>query len=392
MNRLFIVLFCAIVGLSPLCATDVTASWENMYHQSRSDEQRLAVLKEIFAIPGQDWAPLATEAIEEIYAKRIETPDPNATTIRVAIARLLIKECVALHQKDETRTIIGIYRDVHDPLLKADAALALAQFHATEYADLLARDLSDLNLQPEQGRSAAMEAQAYGLVQALEQMHTPSGFAPVFMASIAWYSHASQVRQIAKSALATMVADPSLQLKTIVETDNDPAHKLAALDAAMASQAPDANKAEVARAALAQGLGVYLDKLQGLNALAALRMAATKALVDTKDKSPASVSFFRNCIELKGATNDELLAVYTALGANASPDAVKLLADRMADYNLRQKSGLNTPNDRKLIMQIIASLKAAKDPAGKTVLVEAQFVNHDGTVARAAKDAADSLN
>jgi hypothetical protein len=329
-----------------------------------------------------------TEALEAVYASRIETADSFTSSIRVDMARLLVKLAAQYKLSDETGTILAIYREVKHPLLKADAAVSLGQLRAVAYAPILARDLTDLNLTPVASDAAGMEARAYGLVQALELMRDPVGFTPVFIASIGWYSHASQVRQIAQAALATMVDDPTSQLSAIVTGDADLSHKQAALETTAASKAAADKKAGVARAALAAGLDAHTDKVAAQLAQSKLRSTAVAVLVATQDKSTESVALYSRWLDWRGASQDELLACYTALGANGGAEAVTLLVQRMADFNQRQKAGLNTASDRLLIMQVIASLKAAGRPEARPVLLDAEYSNHDSAVARAARTAA----
>jgi HEAT repeat protein len=284
-----------------------------------------------------------------------------------------------------------VYRDVKDPFLRSEAAVSLGKMRATDMVEILARDLSDLNLKPDQANPRPKEILAYGLVQALELMHAPAGFDPVFFASLGWYSGLSQVKETARAALKTMIADPVPQLKLIILKDPDYSHKLMALDAASGSAAPADSKNDIARISLDQGLNAHENDPQLKAKLADIRMRSIKMLVDNKDNAPASVALYRKILDNRESGFDELLISYAALGKNASKDAVAVLVQRMDEFNGRQKSGKNTPDDRKLIMQILASIKETKSPEARPVLVEAQFSNHDGTVARTAREIAESL-
>jgi HEAT repeat protein len=333
---------------------------------------------------------LISESLDKLYVSKIESPDSSQTRTKIALAKLLIQELGNLRSIDDAQLVANIYRDVKDPFLKAEAAVALGKMRATDSVEQLARDLADLNLKPDQANPRPKEILAYGLVQAMELMHSPVGFEPVFFASLGWYSGTSQVKEIARNALKGIVDDPSPQLKNIIIKDTLYDHKMLALESANESKAPQEAKAEIARIGLEQGLNAHETDVQKNAQLSAIRIAAIKMLVTNQDKSPDSVSLLQRVLDLK-YNADEILVGYVALGRNGSDPAVKLLVALMNGYNERQKSGKNTADDRRFIMQVIQSLKETGSPNAKPVLVEAQFYNHDGTVARSAADAAASL-
>jgi hypothetical protein len=388
--RITVCLLLAAITVGALAANEVTAVWERVYRQAVSDEQRYAVMLKIMELKNKEFAPLISESLEKLYAGKIESPDSSQTRTKLALAKLLVQELGNLRSLDDAQLVLDIYRDVKDPFLKSEAAIALGKMRATDSVELLARDLGDINLKPDQANPRPKEILAYGLVQALELMHSPAGFEPVFFASLGWYSGSSQVKETARAALKTLVEDPSPQLKNIIIKDTQYDHKQRALDAANESNAPAAAKAEIARIGLDQGLSAHESDVQKNAQLSAIRMTSTRMLVTSQDHSAQAAALYRQMLDLK-YNADEVLVSYVALGRNGSEEAVGLLVAKMNDYNERQKAGKNTADDRKFIMQIIQSLKDSGSAKAKQVLVEAQYANHDGTVARTAADAAAAL-
>jgi HEAT repeat protein len=390
-KRMSLLLALVALACSYLSANEITAVWERIYRQSVSDEQRYAVMLKIMELKDKDFAPLISESLDKLFVSKIESADPSVTRTKIALAKLLVQELGNLRSADDAELVLNVYRDVKDPFLRSEAAVSLGKMRATDTVEILARDLSDLNLKPDQANPRPKEILAYGLVQALDLMHSPAGFEPVFFASLGWYSGLSQVKESARAVLKTMIADPVPQLKQIIVKDADYGHKLMALDAAIGSTAPAESKNEIARIALDQGLNAHENDPQLKARLTDIRMRSIKMLVDNKDTAPATVALYRKILDNRESLFDEILVTYAALGKNASKDAVAVLVQRMDDFNNRQKSGKNTPDDRKLIMQILASIKETRSSEARPVLVEAQFSNHDGTVARTAREVAESL-
>ena len=382
-------LLCLTVG--SVFANEVTAVWERIYRQSVSDDQRYAVMLKIMELKNKDFAPLISESLEKLFTSKIESADITKTRTKIALAKLLIQELGNLRSADDAQLVGNVYLDVKDPFLKSDAAVALGKMRATDYAEKLSLDLTAINISPDQANPGPKEILAYGLVQSLELMHSSIGFKPAFFASIGWYSNVRQVKDIARSAVKTMIEDPSPQLREIIVTDTDYSHKISALDATTDTNAPAASKNDIARIALGQGLNAHENDPQKKRQLAELRGKSIKILVANQDKAPETVSLYRRILEEKFSVDESLIA-FVGLGRNASKDAVTLLIEKMTEYNERQKAKKNTSDDdRKIIMQIIQSLKDTKSPEAKNVLITATFSDHDGTVTRTAQAAADSL-
>lgn len=373
-----------------LSASEVTAVWERIYHQAVSDDQRYSIMLKITELKDKDFAPLIAESLQNLYTSKIESGDPTVRRSKLSLAKLLIQELGNLRSLDNAQLVFDVYHNTKDALVRGEAALSLGKMRALDFVGIMARDLGDINLQPEGVDARDQEVRAFGLVQGLELMHSTVGYEPVFFAAFGWYSSASHVKETAKAALQTMVDDPSPQLKNIII--NDPAfdHKRQALDVCLDSNAPAAAKIEIGRIGLDRGLVGYDKDVQKSRLLSDVRMAAVKLLVNAQDKGAETVPLYQRMIE-QAYSNDELLAAYVALGLNASTAAVNLLIEKMADYNERQKTGLQVANDRRVISQIVQSLADTKSPAIKPVLIEAQFSNHDAQVVRDVKAILDKM-
>jgi hypothetical protein len=231
-------------------------------------------------------------------------------------------------------------------------------------------------------------------VQGLNLMRASEGYEPVFLASFGWYSTSSRVKETARAASLTMVDDPADSLLAILVGNPDLRIKQAALDTVLASKAPDGKKAEVAARALRIGIERAASDAETRAATAKLRVTSLSALAALRDHRQENVSLYAQVIQMdrkNDATLEETLKAYVALGVNGSDPAAQFLAAKLTEYNGYEKSKANTPRDKSLIRQIIASMMLAKNPLVKNSLVQGQFIDYDSNILRLIKDALSNI-
>jgi hypothetical protein len=261
---------------------------------------------------------------------------------------------------------------------------------AVRYAERLALDLASLNLRPDPVSPRDQEILALAIVQALDAMRSPIGYEPVFLATRAWYSSSSRVKETAQSALATMVDDPTDSVMKIMVSNPSIEIKSAALEAVLMSKAPMERKASIAAVALKTGIERVGTDPSSKAAISRLRVAAMNALAATRDKSPENVPLLVSVIGMDAkndATLDETLRAYVALGVNGSDPAAEFLAKKLGEYDDRERSKANTVRDKSLIRQIIASMAITKNTKVRGALLQSLNVDYDANIRNALKDA-----
>jgi len=113
------------------------------------------------------------------------------------------------------------------PLVKAEALMALGKIRAVNYLPQVIRVLESLNTSPTADRLTG-ERIAFGAIIALEKYQDPSGYLPVFFASIGWYSET--IRNQAIKSLSLIAEDPSPYMMDVVKKPSyNPYVKFAAL-------------------------------------------------------------------------------------------------------------------------------------------------------------------
>lgn len=384
-KALIVCIVLGIFGAKLFAMNENVVVWEQIYQQMDTDQQRLSVMLKIMDLKDREFTPLLVKALEKLVAAQIESGPVTEVYAKNQLARLIVQELGNLKSLESDELVFSVYDETTEPVLKGEAAVALGKMRADRYAERLALDLSAINLGPSPSISRNQEIIALGLVQSLDLMRSPLGYESVFMASFGWYSSVSRVKDTAKSALQTMVDDPTDSILKILINNPSLDIKQAALEAAFASNAPKDKKALVASQALQIGIARATDEVAVTAAVGKLRSSAMAGLINLEDKTPANVPMFIEVIKMdkkNDATLDQTLKAYMALGYNGSDDAAKYLGTKLSGYNLMEKVKGNTTRDKSLIRQIINSMALTKNPMVKNYLVQSQFIDYDANILR----------
>jgi hypothetical protein len=393
-----ICLFVLVLLLAPpvlVFADENVDIWTQIYYETRTDAGRYQVALKILELRNKDFIPMLQKALDDLYNRRIDAGTMTEKFDKVQLARLLVQNLGNLNSTDSTDRVFAIYNETADPFLKSECALTLGKFRAKAFAYRLARDLSDINLGARDADTRPQEILAFGLVQALESLRDPGSFQALFLASVGWSPNNSRVKETARNALLKIFEDPTDQFAELIVKNADLRIKVAALEAETASKAPAQRKLVIARLALRQSLDQTSSQITEAANVKKLRALAIQQLVKLGDKSPESAKMF---IELIGrdhaddASFDDTLQAFTALGYNASADAVAFLDSRLEYYNLNMRSGKNTPRDKMLVRELVAAIKRAASPDSKAVLFKSQYINeYDNAILQDIRDALAAL-
>jgi hypothetical protein len=374
-----------VMGIGAYALNENVVVWEQIYDQTDRDDQRVAVVIKIMEFKDREFVPLLVRALGQVTGGRLDLGSPTERYSRTLLATLLVQELGNLKSSEGAEIIFRLYGEIKDPVLKGEAAMALGKIRAADYAQTLSFDLASINLKADPAISRNQEIIALALVQSLNAMRSPIGYEPVFLASYGWYSSTSKVKETARAALLTIVDDPSDSVLKIIAENPSIDIKIDALKSLLASKAPADRKSMVASRALQIGIErATVDKASEA-AASKLRIASIVALTELRDRTGENVARLVGIIgrdKKNDATFDETIKAYVALGINGSDEAAAFLKTKMSEYNVMEKSKANTPRDKILIRQVIASMVLSKNPLVKNTLVQSQFIDYDSQIIR----------
>jgi len=271
-----------------------------------------------------------------------------------------------------------------NPLVKAEALNALGKVQAMDFLPQVIQTLSDLNTEPGQD-SQGRERIAFGAISSLEEYKDSSGYLPVFLASVGWYS--DRVKSKAKNAMPKILENPTDPLISVITSSSYTyTIKYSALQVLEASQVTSRQKAQGAVAALGEAwrnvtnIGTQRTILINIRKLS-LDMIRRYGTEDA-NVYPLLERSYR-----EGSDEQEQISALAALSALASDDSARILSNFLNDMNTRVARGTLTREDERMVRVIIPALGDTGRPLARNALRRVLQEDWTGTVQRLAQDA-----
>jgi len=268
---------------------------------------------------------------------------------------------------------------------KAEALMALGNIPATAYIPQVIKVLNTMNLKPTANRQYG-EWVADGAIIALERYKDPSGYLPVFFASIGWYSET--IRNQAIKSLAIIADDPSpFMMKVVKETSYKPYEKYSALKNIEASSVDNKKKVEVAVEALNQGWRINSKDNEVKRTLIDMRMLAINMINRYRSDDQAIYPLLERSSTDKGSSLDEKFSAIATLASQGTPEAAKRLANILVGLNRQRIRNNINQEDEQLVRAVIPALGQLALNEGKEALAAVGSSNWPPAVRTLADDA-----
>lgn len=374
-------------------ASDKSEIWSRMYKRSVLPELKHSVMLNIVELNDRDMIPLLEEILtEDIISNLDNKRGVTEESAFIELTKLVVKELGELKSKSSAALVYTIVKETEDPLLKADAIIALGNMRADTYVDDVAFILRNINLRPVEGQSSelANEAKvAYGSIAALDRFRNIEGYSPVFFASVGWYDQ--RVRNYADKVLKTIVSNPTEALIPIIIEGSFSEKEKAILEVASCN-APAEDKAAAAREAMKQGFDNIAVTIQDGMVLTSIRKNAIKIMYSNKSSNIDDVYYLSESVRNGSDLEEKIYAIRT-LGLNGSDEAIDVLSTILSDFNERSMSGLDiTYADEDIIKEMIITLGKSGNQIASGVLTEVQFSGYSTGIIRQAKASLQDLN
>ena len=357
---LMIMLLMVMVGSQFAVANEIAAMWTRLYERARTLDQKQQIMMNIVEQHSRDVIPVLTDALDEEVRTFRNTANVTEAGQKIELMEMVVQELGRLKAREAIPVVWETVQVVEDPILKSEAIMALGSMGARQYAEDMAMMLRNINFNYDDIQNQRKnEIIAYALVTALGRLGEAVGYEPVFFASQGWYSGRRQVKQQAEKVLQQIVDDPSDQLLQILRTNDDFELKLAALEAAERSDAPEISKAELAAAAIDEGLNYSPKNKSESRILKTIRLNALEML--KKYPQPENERLLENLSSMLQMyrTNrlfdeDEMLPLLEAMGTFNGADVARPLAELMGYYNQRRE--VAPPDSYRIVRALIQAI------------------------------------
>jgi HEAT repeat protein len=271
-----------------------------------------------------------------------------------------------------------------NPLVKAEAIMALGKMRATAFLPQVIQTLSDLNTRPAADRLAG-ERVAFGAIIALEKYQDVSGYLPVFFASTGWYSE--RIKQQAAASLPVILADPSDPLSSVIKGSGYPyTAKFLALQTIESSNVSNGSKAAIALTAFTEGWRASTNDVRLRMDLASMRKQAID-MIRRYGTSDAAVYPLLERSYKEGIDAEERLSAVATLSSLGTEDSARLLSSFLMIINGKLQSGTLTQVDEQMVRAIIPALGATGQAVGRPALRSVQALDWTNAVKNLATEA-----
>jgi hypothetical protein len=341
--------------------------YTHLYNASPSNTAQLEILQSMadsrLTGAGEFYGRALRRLVSE-YSNIREGNEKNAADEQALIlSSLLGAEKYAPAANDLWLVVDGF----QNPLVKAEAMMALGKIRATAYIPQVIRVLNSTNVAPTPDRLHG-ERIAFGAIIALEKYQDPSGYLPVFFAYQGRYS--SRIRDQARRSLPVISQDPTQYMLEVVR---GPAYdyptKFAALETMEATTGVNTrSKASVAVAALNEGWRANTTDVQLRLTLANMRKLAMNMITRYKTDDDAVYPLLERSYSDRLSDMDEKTSAIRTLAALGTEESARRLSNFLMTLNSRRQSGAITRDEEALARVVMTALGTTRQPIGRPAL------------------------
>jgi hypothetical protein len=391
----FFCLFLLNVIIVAFGMTQDLAMYTYLYNSTETVSDRLSLLQQVETANLSDSEEFFANALNRLL---MEYPNTQVTLERAAAdetARLLAR---VLGDKKYTTVGGNLWKVVevfYDPLVKADALIALGKVGATNYIPQVLQTLHDLNANPTPDWMGG-ERVAFGAILSLENYqdipdeYRKEAAIEIYLASRGWYSE--RIKQQASASLGIISRDPPEPYISIIQGSS-----YSYVNKYQALQDIDANtnvsvtdKAAVALSALAEGWRLPPDNLRSQAILTNIRKLAIQMINRYHTEDAAVYPLLEHSYRY-GTDTQEKLDTAAALASLATDEAVGLLSSFLMVINGKLQSRAVTVDDQQMVRALIAAIGTAGNPQGRSVLNVVLSINWNEAVKRLANENLEKL-
>jgi hypothetical protein len=398
MKRIITLVLVFFAAMVIFAQSDEMTMWNELYDAAASTESQLGVLQQVVAANPPGAEEFFARALRRLVLAYDDISGAselgNADRCAILLANALGEAQYTGAGPDLWRLYVEFKGSQDAPMVKAAALANLGKVQAVQYIPQVVQLLKDMNARPPADRNTQIQNEriAYGAILGLENYKDPSGYEPVFFASLGWYS--VRIKNHASVALPNIVEDPTEFLLGIVNASsitglNSGVHmfdvKKEALLTSERSSSPNTGKASVAVAALSESWRVTTSDVHLRGVLTETRKMAMKMIAKYGTDDPAVYPGLDKSYKNGSDMNEKLDAV-AALRALPADDAAKQLSSYLMELHQRRLAGTLTGNDEQMVRSVIPALGATKNalcrPSLQLVINSPQWTNRVRNLAR----------
>jgi len=386
---IFLLLSCSVSALV-FSGTEEIDVYRYLYRNAIKNVDKLDILQNMAEAKLTGAGEFYAWALRELVLKYPSISGADASTEKAAAndqAMILAALIGAEKYTPAAADLWLVAESFSDPLAKAEALMALGRIRATGYLPHVVRVLDNLNPVPTPDRLYG-ERIAFGAIIALEKYQDLSGYLPVFIASVSWYTQRVRTQATKSLPFIAKDRDPSSSMLNLMKSSAyDNSIKKLGLDfIEKITTASNKGKAEIAVAALAEGHKAAGNNPQQRGVSAEMRKQALDMIRKYKSNDPAIYLLMRRSYTIRDADTSEKIAAINAIAAQKTDEAAEMLSE----FLIALKPPLTQDQDQ-IIRALIPALGRTERPSARLALTQVTKQDYTPAIKKQATDAINQI-
>ncbi|MDR3343911.1 MAG: hypothetical protein LBT14_14240 [Treponema sp.] len=368
MKRNILVILLSFIAVTVFAQSEELEFYTNLFDNATTVADQLGIVRTVMDAEIEDAPSFYAHGLQRILVEYPNIKGNREKNTADEVTRLLAGSLGDAQYADAGQDLWKVVEVFSNPLVKADAIMALGKAEATDLLPQVVQILKDMNTSTPADRETQIgnERIAYGAIIALEHYKDPSGYLPVFFAANGWYS--LRVRNQASNSFPQILEDPAEPLTSVIQGGGYPYDmKYLALSAIEQSSIDDESKAAVAVSALFEGWRGYSNVPRLRMELVNIRKLAIDMIRRYGTEDEAVYPLLDRSYRM-GVDEEEQLGAIAALSKISTEDAAKLLASFLDKINTNLQRGSLTKRDERLVRAIIPALGATNQDVARPAL------------------------
>jgi len=392
-KTLFFLLLMCFVSALVFSGTEEIDVYRYLYRNSVKSIDQLDILQNMAEAKLTGAGEFYAWALRQLvlgYKNVISSKEKDATTEKYAAdeqAKILSALIGAEKYTPAAADLWSVVDMFTDPLVKAEALMALGKIRATNYLPHVIRVLDNLNLTPTKDPDDGGRI-AFGAIISLEKYQDPSGYLSVFLASVGWYPQ--RIKNQATKSLPFIAKDPSpFMLNLIKSPKYEYPVKFIALQTIEKTNVDSKNKSEIAVAALTEGHKAVTSDVKLKGTLADMRKLSLDMIRRYKSNDETIYPLMRKSYTNRDSDPQEKIAAINAIAFQKTDEAAELLSEFLTTLNARY-STLNQ-EETQLIRVLIPALGNTGRPIARTALTQVTKLDYTSGIKSLATQALNQI-
>ena len=390
---LFVLLLICFASAVVFSGTEEIDVYRYLYRNSEKNIDQLDILQNMAEAKLTGAGEFYAWALRQLvlrYKNILASKDRDATTEKYAAdeqAKILAALLGAEKYTPAAADLWYVVDGFTDPLVKAEALMALGKIRATNYLPQIIRVLDNLNLTPTKDPDDGGRI-AFGAIISLEKFQDPSGYLSVFLASVGWYPQ--RIKTQAAKSLPFIAKDPSpFMLNLIKSPKYEYPIKLVALQTIEKTNVDNRNKSEIAVAALDEGHKAATGDVKLRGTIADMRKLALDMIRRYRSTDGTVYLLMRKSYTNRDSDQQEKIAAINAIAAQKTDAAAELLSEFLTTLNARY-STLNQ-EETQIIRVLIPALGNTGRPSARTALTQVTRLDYTSGIKNLATQALNQI-